>query len=120
MGREIDESWIEDAIERYQRIASLQADFDRELSKVDVTVRSPDGLVELIVGGDGVIKDVTISESAQGRPVRELSRAVQEAISAAPGAAEWARARLQQDMFGGYPGSVRGAGGSGGLGRSDR
>ena len=100
MGREIDEAWIEQAIDRYQRIATLQAEFDRALTKVDVTVRSPDGLVEIVVGADGVIRDVVISEAAQGRPVRELSRAVQAAVTAAAGAAEWARARVQQDMFG--------------------
>ena len=100
MGHEIDEAWIEQAIERYQRIASLQADFDRALTKVDVTVRSPDGLVEIVVAADGAIRDVVISEAAQGRPVRELSKAVQAAVTAAAGAAEWARARVQQDIFG--------------------
>jgi len=100
VGHEIDEAWIEQAIERYQRIATLQADFDRALTKVDVTVRSPDGLVEIVVGADGVIRDVVISEAAQGRPVRELSKAVQAAVTAAAGAAEWARARVQQDVFG--------------------
>jgi len=60
VGHEIDEAWIEQAIERYQRIATLQADFDRALTKVDVTVRSPDGLVEIVVGADGVIRDVVI------------------------------------------------------------
>ena len=65
-----------------------------------MTVRSPDGLVEIVVGADGVIRDVVISEAAQGRPVRELSKAVQAAVTAAAGAAEWARARVQQDVFG--------------------
>ena len=51
MGRSVDETWIEEAIERYQRIERLLADFDRALAKVDVTVRSPDGLVEVVVGG---------------------------------------------------------------------
>jgi DNA-binding protein YbaB len=102
MGREVDESWIEEAIERYQRIESLQADFDRALAKVDVTVRSPDGLVEVLVGADGVIRDVVISDSAHGRPVRELSRAVQAAVTAAADAADWARVKLHQDMFADY------------------
>jgi alkyl hydroperoxide reductase subunit AhpC len=102
MGREVDESWIEEAIERYQRIESLQADFDRAAAKVDVTVRSPDGLVEVLVGADGVIRDVVISDSAYGRPVRELSRAVQAAVTAAADAANWARAKLHQDMFADY------------------
>ena len=102
MGRAVDESWIEEAIERYQRIEALQADFDKAMARIDVTVASPDGLVEIVVGADGVIREVVISESAQGRPVRELSRAVQAAVTAAADAAAWARARLRQDMFGEY------------------
>jgi DNA-binding protein YbaB len=100
--REIDEAWIEEAIERYQRIESLQTDFEQALAKVDVTVRSPDGLVEIVVGGDGVIRDVAISDSAQGRSSRELSRAVLAAITAAADAAQWARTKLHADAFGGY------------------
>ncbi len=102
MGREIDEAWIEEAIERYQRIEALQADFERALAKVDVTVRSPDGLVEVVVSADGTIRDVVISDSAQGRAPRELSRAVQAAVTAAADAAQWARTKLHQDMFGDY------------------
>ena len=102
MGREVDESWIEEAIERYQRIEMLQSDFDQALAKLDVTVRSPDGLVEIVVSADGVIRDVVISESAHGRPVRELSRAVQAAVTSAADAANWARAKLHQDMFAEY------------------
>ena len=103
MGREVDESWIDEAIERYQRIEQVQAEFERALSKVDVTVRSPDGLVEVVVSADGTIRDVVISESAQGRGSRELSRAVQAAVTAAADAASWARKRLHQDTFGEYP-----------------
>jgi DNA-binding protein YbaB len=100
--REIDEAWIEAAIERYQRIESLQADFEQALAKVDVTVRSPDGLVEIVVGADGVIRDVAISESASGRSGRELSQAVLAAITAAGDAARWARTKLHSDAFGGF------------------
>jgi len=96
----VDEAWIEEAIERYQRVERLLADFDKALAKVDVTVRSPDGLVEVVVAADGSIRDVVISESAQGRPTRELSRAVQAAVTAAADAASWARTKLHQDMFG--------------------
>jgi DNA-binding protein YbaB len=103
MGREVDESWIEEAIERYQRIEQVQAEFEQALSKVDVTVHSPDGLVEVVVSADGTIRDVVISESAQGRGSRELSRAVQAAVTAAADAASWARRRLHQDMFAEYP-----------------
>src|SRR5262249_18449873 len=94
VGREIDEAWIEEAIERYQRIEHLQAQFERTLAKVDVTVRSPDGLVEVVVTADGVIRDVVISDSAQGRSPRELSRAVHAAVTAAADAASWARSKV--------------------------
>jgi DNA-binding protein YbaB len=103
VGREIDEAWIEEAIERYQRVESVLADFERALARVDVTVRSPDGLVEIVVGADGAIRDVTISDAAAGRDPRELSKAVQAAVAAAADAAKWARKRLHQDMFNGYP-----------------
>ena len=98
----MDEAWIEEAIERYQRAERLLADFDQALGKVEVTVRSPDGLVEVIVAADGVIREVVISDSAQGRPARELSRAVQSAVTAAADAAQWARTKLHHDMFGDF------------------
>jgi len=99
----VDEAWIEEAIERYQRMERLLAEFDKTLATVDVTVRSPDGLVEVVVTADGTIRDVVISEAAAGRPTRELSRAVQAAVTAAADAAAWARTRLHRDMFAGYP-----------------
>lgn len=99
----MEEAWIDDAIERYQRAERLLAEFDRALATVDVTVRSPDGLVEVVVTADGTIRDVVISESAHGRSTRELSRAVQAAVTAAADAAAWARTKLHQDMFADYP-----------------
>jgi DNA-binding protein YbaB len=100
MAREIDEAFIEEAIERYQRIEKLQAQFDQAARGVEVTVRSPDGLVEVLVAADGTIKDVMISESFRGRTATDLSRAVKAAVAAAADAASWARAKLHQDMFG--------------------
>jgi DNA-binding protein YbaB len=102
-GRRVDEAWIDEAIERYQRVERLVAEFDRALAAVDVTVRSPDGLVEVVVTADGTIRDVVVSESAQGRSTRELSKAVQAAVTAAADAAAWARTKLHQDMFAEYP-----------------
>jgi DNA-binding protein YbaB len=102
MSQEIDESWIEEAIHRYRRIEHLQAEFDRALTGVDVTVRSPDGLVEVVVTAGGTIRDVIISDSAQGRSTRDLSRAVQAAVTAAADAASWARAKLHQETFGDF------------------
>jgi DNA-binding protein YbaB len=103
VGREIDEAWIEDAIERYQRAESLLGEFERALTRVDVTVRSPDGLVEVIVCADGSIREVIIHDAARGIDPRELSKAVQSAVTAAAEAARWARTKLHQDMFDGFP-----------------
>jgi DNA-binding protein YbaB len=100
MAREIDEAFIEEAIERYHRIEKLQAQFDQAARGVEVTVRSPDGLVEVLVAADGSIKDIVIGESFQGRTAADLSRAVKAAVAAAADAASWARAKLHQDMFG--------------------
>src|SRR5262245_31683130 len=66
MAREIDEVWIEQAIERYRRIEALQADFDKAVRGIAVTVRSPDGLVEVVVSGDGRTRDVTIAGALPG------------------------------------------------------
>jgi DNA-binding protein YbaB len=99
----VDEAWIEEAIERYRRVERLAAEFDQALARVDVTVRSPDGLVEVVVTADGTIRDVVISESATGRSARELSRSVNAAVTAAADAATWARAKLQRDMFAEFP-----------------
>src|SRR5262249_20774967 len=119
LGREIDEAWIEEAISRYERSQRLQAEFDHAVTKVDVTVRSPDGLVELVVAADGVIRDVSISDAAQGRDVRELAAAVRGAVGAAADAARWARERLHREMFGDYPelGSGQSLDASGGRSR---
>ena len=100
MAREIDEAWIEEAIERYQRLEQLLADFDKRASGLEVTVRSPDGLVEVVVTGDGTIRDVAIADEAQGRSVRDLSRSVRSAVTAAADAARWARVKLHQETFG--------------------
>jgi DNA-binding protein YbaB len=101
-GREIDEAWIEDAIERYQRIEARQAEFDKAVKGVSVTVRSPDGLVEVLVSADGTVQDVRIHGSIHGRTATELSRSIREAITAAADAAEWARQKLRSDTFGDY------------------
>jgi DNA-binding protein YbaB len=96
---QVDEAWIEKAIERYQRMERLVADFDKALAAFDVTVRSPDGLVEVVVGADGVVKDVVISDDARDRSPRELSRSVQAAVSSAADAASWARQKLYRETF---------------------
>ncbi|MGC9670303.1 YbaB/EbfC family nucleoid-associated protein [Planosporangium sp. 12N6] len=100
MGREIDETWIDEAVERYQRIEARLAELDRVVKGVEVTVRSPDDLVEVVVTADGTVRDVRIHGGARSN--EELSRAVREAVTAAADAAGWARRKLHAEMFGAY------------------
>jgi DNA-binding protein YbaB len=102
MAREIDEAWIEEAIERYQRIEARQAEFEKAVKGVEVTVRSPDGLVEVVVTSDGTIRDVQVHGQAPGRTGADLSRSVREAVVAAADAAAWARQKLHADTFAEY------------------
>lgn len=102
MAREIDEAWIEEAVERYRRIEALLAEFDKAVKTVEVTVRSPDGLVEVVVTADGAIKDVVINGQLHGRTSAELSRSVRDAVAAAADAATWARQKLHAETFGEY------------------
>jgi DNA-binding protein YbaB len=102
MAREIDESWIEDAVERYQRIESLTAEFDKAVKGLSVSVHSPDGLVEVVVTADGTIRDVRITGSLQGRGNAEVSRSLREAVVAAADAAVWARRKLHAETFGDF------------------
>jgi hypothetical protein len=102
MGREIDEAWVEEAIERYRRIEALQAEFERAVRRAEVTVRSPDGLVELVVTADGTISDLRFLGSLQVRGGAEVARSVQSALAAAQDAARWAREKLRTETFGEY------------------
>lgn len=101
MGREIDEAWIEEAVERYRRIEQRAAEFERAASSVTVTVHSPDGLVEVVVAADGVIKDVRVGPLS-GRTSADVSRSVRDAVTAAADAAAWARRKLHAETFGEY------------------
>ena len=103
MGREIDEHFIEEAIERYQRLDARLAEFDKALRTVEVTVSSPDGLVEVVVCADGTIRDVNITGQLAGRTSTELSRSVRQAVAAASDAAAWARTKLHAETFADYP-----------------
>jgi DNA-binding protein YbaB len=102
MAREIDETWIEEAIERYQRIEARQAEFDKAVKGVEVTVRSADGTVDVVVAADGAIRDVQIHGPLHGRTAADLSRSVREAVTAAADAAAWARQKLHAETFAGY------------------
>ncbi len=98
MAREIDEAFVEEAIERYRRLDALAAEFEKAVRAVEVTVTSPDGLVEVIVTADGTIRDVTIGPVA-GHGSAELSRSVRQAVAAAADAAAWARTKLHAETF---------------------
>ncbi len=104
MPREIDERFIEEAVERYRKIDAMLAEFNQAAKSMEVSVRSPDGLVEIVVAGDGSFRDVIISDEAlePGRTARELSRAVLTACTAAADAAEWARRKLYEETFRDY------------------
>lgn len=102
MAREIDEAWVEEAITRYRRIEQLQAEFDARLAKTEVTVHSPDRLVEVQVCADGSIRRVTVVGSLDNRTNVELSRSIEAAVSAAAEAAEWARRTLYAETFAGH------------------
>lgn len=102
MAREIDEAWIEEAVQRYRRIELLQAEFDKALSTMEVTVRSSDGTVEVAVTPAGEITGVRVLGSLQHRSNADLSRAVHSAVTAAGDAARWAREKLYAETFADY------------------
>jgi DNA-binding protein YbaB len=80
----------------------LLAEFEKAIRGVEVTVSSPDGLVEVVVAADGTIRDVTITGPLTGRSSVQLSRSIRDAIGAAADAASWARAKLHAETFGEY------------------
>jgi DNA-binding protein YbaB len=100
VAREIDEAFIEEAIERYQRLEAVRAEFDKAVRDVEVTVTSRDGLVEVVAGADGAIHRVTIVGALAGRASADVSRSVTEAVTAAADAARWARDKLHTETFG--------------------
>lgn len=102
MGREIDESWIEEAVERYRRIESLQAEFDEAVRTFEVSIRSPDGLVEVVVTAAGTITDVRFLAPLATRTTDEVARSVRAAVTGAGDAARWARDKLHAETFGAY------------------
>ncbi len=102
MAREIDEAWIDEAVERYRGIEARQAEFDRAMAAMTVTVRSADDSVEVVVTAAGTITDVRVLGALQHRGNAELSRAVQDAVTAAADAARWARQKLHAELFGDY------------------
>jgi DNA-binding protein YbaB len=99
MAREIDEAWIDEAIERHRRIELLRAEFHKAAATTLVTVRSPDGTVEVVVTADGDITDVRIRGALQHRTAGDVAREMQAVVSAAADAARWARQKLHDEVF---------------------
>ena len=102
MAREIDEAFIDEAIDRYQRFEAQLAEFNQACAAMEVTVRSPDGLVEVIVTLAGTIRDVVIDNRLLGESGRTASTSVRLAVTAAADAAIWARQKLHAESFADY------------------
>jgi DNA invertase Pin-like site-specific DNA recombinase len=102
MAREIDEAWIDEAVERHRRIEALRVEFDKAVSSNAVTVHSPDGSVEVVVTAGGDIIDVQILGALHQRAAADLAREMRAAVSAAADAARWARQKLHDEIFSDY------------------
>ena len=102
MAREIDEAWIDEAIERYRRVDALRAEFDKAVAAHVVSVHSPDDTVEVLVTAAGDITNVRIKGSLQSRTAADLAREVQAVVTSATEAARWARDKLHGEIFGAF------------------
>jgi hypothetical protein len=102
MPREIDEAWIDEAIERYRRLDVLRGEFEQAVTGHVVSVHSPDDSIEVLVTAAGEITDVRIRGSLQHRSAAELAREVQAVVTTATDAARWARQKLHDEVFGAF------------------
>jgi hypothetical protein len=100
MAREIDESWIDMAIDRYRRLDQLRAEFDKAVAAHTVSVHSPDGSIEIVVTAAGAIADVRIGGPLHHRNPAEFAREIQAVVTTAADAARWARDKLAGEVFG--------------------
>src|SRR5689334_7773809 len=100
MGREIDESWIEDAIDHYRRVDELRSEFTEAVAAHVVTVHSPDDSIEVAVTAAGEITDVRISGSLHNRNPVDFAREIKSVVIGAAEAARWAREKLHGEVFG--------------------
>ena len=74
MAREIDEAWIDEAIERYRRIDVVAGRVRQGGRGLEVTVRSPDDSVEVLVTAAGEITRRTRLGSLHGPHRPDLAR----------------------------------------------
>ena len=104
MAREIDEVWIDQAIDRYRHIEQLRAEFDKAVVAHSVSVHSPDQSIEVVVTAAGDIVDVQIHGGLQHRDAAEFAREIRTVVTSAAEAARWAREKLHGEVFGAFRG----------------
>jgi hypothetical protein len=102
MAREIDEAWIDEAIERYRRIESLRAEFEKAVVAHTVSVHSPDQSIEVVVTAAGNIVDVRLHGGLSHRDTADFARQMREVVTSAAEAARWAREKLHGEVFGSF------------------
>lgn len=100
MAREIDESWIDEAIDRYRRFDQLRGEFDKAVASHTVSVHSPDGSIEVLVTAAGDIADIQIHGVLAHRNPVEFAREIRAVVTNAAEAARWARDKLHGEVFG--------------------
>jgi hypothetical protein len=100
MAREIDEAWIDEAIDRYKRVEGLRAEFDKAVAAHQVSVHSPDQSIEVVVTAAGDIVDVQVHGGLRQRDTAEFSRELKAVVTSAAEAARWAREKLHAEVFG--------------------
>ncbi|HEX5741993.1 MAG TPA: YbaB/EbfC family nucleoid-associated protein [Pilimelia sp.] len=98
----VDEAWLEEAAARHRRIGQLRAQLERAAHEIEVTVRSPDGLVEVRVTAAGSIVDVRLGAGACSRPAATLAQSIKAAVVSAIDGARWARQKIERDLFADY------------------
>ncbi|MEV6349833.1 YbaB/EbfC family nucleoid-associated protein [Actinoplanes sp. NPDC051851] len=102
MAREIDEAWIDEAIDRYRHVEILRAELDRAIAAHTVSVYSPDRSIEVVVTAAGDIVDVRIHGVLRHREPTEFAREIRAVVTSATEAARWAREKLQAEVFGSF------------------
>jgi DNA-binding protein YbaB len=100
MVREIDESWIDDAIDRYRRVDELTEEYTKAVASHRVTVHSPDGSIEIAVTATGEIIDIQLKGPLYNRNPVEFASELQAVVTNAAEAARWAREKLHGEVFG--------------------
>ena len=100
MSREIDEAWIDEAIDRYRSLDQLRGEFDKAVASHFVSVHSPDNTIEVVVSATGEITDVQIYGTLQLRHPSDLAREIKAVVTHAAEAARWAREKLHDEIFG--------------------